>query len=41
VPNDEEEEEVETQGTVYDDTKYLVDREITFKWGDIYHMFNN
>jgi hypothetical protein len=26
---------------VYDDTKCLIDRETTFKWGEIYHMFNN
>jgi hypothetical protein len=41
VPREEEEEEIETRGASYDDTKCLIDKETTFKSGEIYQMFNN
>jgi hypothetical protein len=38
---EEEEEEVDMSGVVYDDTKCFIDLKTVFKWGEIYHIFNN
>jgi hypothetical protein len=41
MAKDEEEEDVDTSRVVYDDTKCLIVKETTYKWGEIYQMFNN
>jgi len=36
-----EEEYIITRGPVYDDTKGVIDKDTSLKWGEVYHMFNN
>jgi hypothetical protein len=38
---DEEEKYIDTPRPIYEDTKCLIDKEIAFKWEEIYKMFNN
>ena len=36
-----QEEELDLPGPIYYDTKGIIDRETSIKWGEVYQMFNN
>jgi hypothetical protein len=36
-----QEEEVDLPGPIYDDTKGIINKETSIKWGEVYQMFNN
>jgi hypothetical protein len=42
IPSGRDEEiDIDTPGPVYDDTQCFIDKETSFKWGEVYQMFNN